>query len=236
MADHWESLPWFCRQQILLFLAATSPIGVDIQKALEQPETAEYARVLAFLQGQFQDNADKWAPHAVLARQSYLDAGSAARLLAPQLTPDRINRLTDLAPSVAEELLVGNQRLRRLTSDANLKHLSLPENQPMAPAWGLPVPLVEEARRWNCRLRDEASLLAFAIDWLSRREQMTQPPAPAVIQVSFVGGGPNSVTYGEPVGNPLFEAPEWCPNSQKWRFELGLTLRFIITGQSDATE
>jgi hypothetical protein len=231
----WGGLSWFCRQQILLFLAATSPVGVDVRIALEDAATIEYARLLAFLQGQSENDSTEWARHAVLARQSYLDADSADRLLAPQLTSERIASLALLAPAVAEELVAGNRRLRRLTDKSVLEFLSLPDGQPTVSALEHAVSLVEEARRWSCRLRDEVSLLKFAVAWLSQREEVNKLLAPSVIDVSFPTDRTQEVSFREPIDNRLFRAPTWCAAREKWRFELGFVLRFIITGQSDPT-
>jgi len=236
MAELWDSLPWYCRQQILLFVAASSPLGIDVQNARKAPETAEYATMLAFLQGQSESNLDRWTSSAVLARLSYLDAESATRLIVLQLTNERIVKLAELAPSVAEELLVLHERLRRLADKPVLNRLSLPQRQPPANTAETDVPLVDEARRWNCRLRDELSLVKFAIEWLNQRAQSENSFPPATMKVTFAPGGSNRVSFGDPLKNSLFEAPAECPTKQNWRFELGFVLRFIITGQSDPTE
>lgn len=236
MADDWESLSWFCKQQILLFVAASSPVGIDVQKARTSPETQKYANVLAFLQGQSESDLDRWALNAILVRQSYLDAGAAARLIVPQLTRDRISKLAELAPSVAEELLSVNGRLRRVTDKSVFDRLSLPQREQPENASAIDLPLVSESRRWDCRLRDELSLIRFALEWLERREVVGQGLSPAMMKVSFAANVTHRVTFDTPLKNPLFEAPDWCPAKSKWRYELGFVLRFIVTGQSDPTE
>lgn len=236
MVDHWDTLSWFCRQQLLLFLAASSPVGVDIEKAHTVPETASYATMLAFLQGQSEADLDRWTTHAVLARQSFRDAESAARLIVPQLTNERIARLAELAPSVAEEFLAANTRLRRLADKPVLDRLSLPQRQPSANAPEAVLPLVSESRHWNCRLRDELSLVRFALEWLEQRDESGHGLSPASMKVSFAAEDAKRVSFDKPLKNSLFEAPAWCPDNEKWRFELGFVLRFVITGQSDPTE
>lgn len=234
LAGQWESLSWFLRQQVLLFLTAMSPIGVDVKKASKCKETLEYARILAFLQGYPENDLHRWTVLATLARQSYLDAQSASRLLVPQITRERISCLANVTPAVAEELLLANSRLRRLTDKVVLKRLSLPEHRPVGQMAKPAVRLSEEARRWNCRLRNELSLIRFAIDWLSHRKQSGDSLAPSDITIS--GDLQYTFTFDESTENPLFKAPDWCPRSERWRFELGLILRFIIIGQSDPTE
>lgn len=236
MSVHWQSLSWFCRQHILLFVGAMSPVGVDVRKAHAAPETAKYANFLAFLQGQSESDGTRWTVYTVLARLSYLDAESAARLLVPQLTDERLSRLAELSPSLAEELLVTNSRLRRLADKAVLDRLSLPQRQPSEDRSEPVVPLVAEARRWNCRVRDELSLVRFALDWLEHRDKIGDGMCPACTKLSFAEGNACKATFGSPVKNSLFEAPSWCRPNERWRFELGLIMRFIITGQSDPTE
>ena len=236
MADQWNSLPWFCKQQILLFLATSSPVGIDSQAAGNTKETEEYGAQLAFLQGQPEDNLDRWSVRAVLARQSFLDTDSATRLLVPQLTKERISRLATLAPNVAEELLLNNRRLRRLAGKSVLNLLSLPQLQPKTSTSEPELPLVSEARRWNCRLRDESRLLRFSLDWLRQRARNRRSLPPASIQVLFGDDEHPTLAFGKKIPTALFEAPSWCESREKWRFVLGLVLRFIITGQSDPTQ
>ena len=156
-------------------------------------------------------------------------------LLFRWLTSERIASLALLAPAVAEELVAGNRRLRRLTDKSVLEFLSLPDGQPTVSALEHAVSLVEEARRWSCRVRDEVSLLKFAVAWLSQREEVNKLLAPSIIDVSFPTDRTQEVSFREPIDNRLFRAPTWCAAREKWRFELGFVLRFIITGQSDPT-
>jgi hypothetical protein len=235
MEKEWEFLPWYTRQQILLFLAASSPVGIDVEKARKSLETQKYAALLAFLQGQPETDLDTWISHAILARQSYLDAKTAAKLIVPQLTSERIVELAELAPTVAEELLEENRRLRRLTEKTILDRLSLPRRQLTPNSTATSIPLVSESRQWNCRLRDEHSLVRFAHAWLEKRETETGL-SPAAITVSFPAKEPFLIQFESPVQNSLFQAPGWCPEKLKWRFELGFVLRFVVTGQSDPTE
>lgn len=236
MAKQWDTLPWFCQQQILLFVAASSSVGFNVKKAGKAPETADHASILAFLQGQPESNLERWTTSAVLARQSYLDPDAASRLIVPQLTAERIESLAKLAPTVAEELLGANRRLRRLADKAVLNRLSLPQRLAPAATVEFELPLVNESRRWDCRLRNEQSLVTFALRWLEERERAGHSLPPAVIRVSFSNGQFQSLTVGDRIKNPLFQAPSWCKAKDEWRFELGMVLRFIIIGQSDPTE
>ena len=33
----------------------------------------------------------------------------------------------------------------------------------------------------------------------------------------------------------LYEVPAWCEDGERWRFQLGFLLRFILSGQPDFT-
>ncbi len=236
LADAWNSLAWYLQQQILLFMANSSPVGIDCQKVGSAAETEKYASFIAFLQGQPESDLEQWAVNGVLARQSYLSAEDANRLIVPQMTAERISRIADMSPSFAEELLLNHARLHRLADKAIRDRLSLPKNIEPTSEEEREVPLVSESRRWNCRLRDELNLVRFALQWLEHREQTGQPIPPSMIEMSFAADRGNISTLGDQLTNSLFEAPSWCPEMEKWRFELGFVLRFIITGQSDPTE
>jgi hypothetical protein len=236
MGDPWGSLSWFCQQQILQFFAVSSPVGVDVEEASEGPETATYASLLAFLQGRPENDSRQWATKAVLARRSFMDADAAWQLIVPQLTAERLEELADLAPCVAEELLLDSARVRRTASKSVFTRLSLPQLRRSVTTQEPDVPLVNEARQWNSRIRDESSLLRIALAWLEEREGVEASLPPMALRVSFSDDRLRKVTCNgqrnrEP--NPLFCAPDWSSDEEKWRFELGLVLRFAIVGRSD---
>lgn len=234
----WQKLPWYLRQQVLLFLASNSPVGVDLERAGETSETQHYASLLGFLQGQPDRNAKRWVTNAVLAAHAYLSEEDVGRIVTPQLSEKTIPLLLSQCPDLMERLLAKHSRLRRIVKSRDLRTLSLPTKL-SPPTDALEVQLITESRRWDCRLRNEVQLLEFCMLWL--RKHSKREISPARIKVNFKPTGHEgarqefTIAVATGAANPMFASPDWCPREEKWRIELGLLLRFILTGKSDPT-
>ncbi len=235
--DSWDSLPWFCQQQILLFLAADSSVGFNLD-GLQSDQNRETLAFLQFLRGGAVKDPHEWAVFAVLARQSFLDAEDADKLILPQLSPARLDEVARLAPSVAEEWIERHASVRKVAAKMQglLHRLSLPLRTVPADPKQMVVTLVHEARQWNCRARDERELVKLALKWLERYKPRNTQHAPSTLTLKF-DGATFEYDFDEPVDNPLYRGPaaegmsEW-----DWRWELGLLLRFVMTGRADPTQ
>lgn len=243
LALRGAALPWYLRQQILLFLAAHNPTLAPISRAGSNSETRQYKELIRFLRNDHTVGSD-FATLAVLARRSFSDKTRAAELALRSIGPRRLEQVAERDPSFALELIgakpeLANEVTPRLRDDLclQLRH-SAEGPQSLAQ-------LVLGQDR-NGPLRNELSLLSFAEKFLEsllegseRIEAITpvdvhvdledgQSPSRRVKAVKIVGSRVSS-------GTSFYAPPVWCPTDQRWRFQLGYLLRFILTARVDFT-
>ena len=94
-------------------------------------------------------------------------------------------------------------------------------------------------------LRNELSLLRFAMAFLEQWRQQERPPeviTPEQIKLSLaedhgVADVENLRILGSraDASGSLYEVSAWCEAGERWRFQLGFLLRFILSGQPDFT-
>ena len=73
------TIPWYLRQQALLFLAVYNPSGAPVKRPGRLPETRHYREIIRFLRGEGEPlRSSDFATLAVLARRAFL-ASSAGR-------------------------------------------------------------------------------------------------------------------------------------------------------------
>ena len=84
------TIPWYLRQQALLFLAACDPAGAPITRTGAGPETQHYREMIRFLRGEGDRlRSSDFATLAVLARRAFVDRKRAAELTRPGLNSSR---------------------------------------------------------------------------------------------------------------------------------------------------
>ena len=239
------SIPWYLRQQAFLFLASFAPSAAPIVRIGQIAETQEYRRLILFLRGENSRlSSSEFATLAVIARRAVLDAKKSADLVRWGLTADHKNEIAARDPSFALELneidadfeegllervkedlcfetSVSNGDLRSL---AEIVLRGGPENP----------------------LRNELSLLRFAAKFLKK----LQLPENSEIEIITPGqvrlklktecniAKVSKVKISEsqtPLNGSLYAPPTWCESNERWRFQLGFLLRFILTGHPDFT-
>ena len=94
-------------------------------------------------------------------------------------------------------------------------------------------------------LRNELSLLQFAIAFLEQWEQQESPPeviTPGQVTLNLdenqaVAGvaGVSILRSRSDAAGSLYQVAGWCQASERWRFQLGFLLRFILSGEPDFT-
>jgi hypothetical protein len=237
------SLPWYLKQQVLLFLAASDAQGAPIARAGSSRETKHYRELILFLRGESERlNSSNLGIFSVLSRRSYLDKESATRLIGANLTIRHLEAIAALDPSFAIELLTlkpdfTSQISPRVRDDLSL----LPEIAAKRSEFSLAQLVIEQGA--ECILRNEIQLLSFSTQLLDALPDDLELLAPIDVRLRFQNdGAPTSGPFTvsvtssrvSPVGS-LYQPPVWCPKEERWRFHLGYLLRFILTGRPDFT-
>ena len=242
------TIPWYLRQQALLFLAAYDPAKTPVKRTGRLPETRHYRGLIRFLRGEGDHlRSSDFAILAVLARRAFVDQKQALDLARSSLSPSRKQRLAQTDPSFFLELMHKDKDQQGFLLD------DLPARVREDLCWtagsssGDYVTLAEAVLRTHPTgsFRNELSLLHFARAFLEEwREQEPPPTVITPIQVQlglteeFGIADINDLhilgSRADPSGS-LYEPPSWCEPGERWRFQLGFLLRFILSGQPDFT-
>ena len=240
------TIPWYLRQQALLFLAAFDPAGAPVVHTGTGPETQHYRELVRFLRGEGDRlRSSDFATLAVLARRAFVDRERAIELTRPGLNPSRKRQLAQRAPSFLLELidtetdvLLFDDLPARVREDlCRASESSDGDHDTLAKAVLSTHPIGS--------LRNELSLLRFARAFLERWRQQEPPPeviTPGQIKLNLaedhgVADVENLRILGSraDASGSLYEVPAWCEDGERWRFQLGFLLRFILSGQPDFT-
>ena len=240
-----KTIPWYLRQQALLFLATSDPAEVPVGPRPEL-ETRLHWRIVHFLHGdrdRFRGSSE-FATLAVLSRCSFANQAQATSLILPHLNKSRIRQIARRNPSFLLELIKANSLLINDLPTNIRENLLISENFDRDPNTLASLVLSGHP---NNSLRNELFLLRFATDFLNC--WLAQKESPEVItpwQVTLEReGGEREEKVAEikdlriknkaaPSGS-VYEVPEWCEKEERWRFQLGFLLRFILSGQQDFT-
>ena len=238
------TIPWYLRQQALLFLAACDPAGAPVART--GTETRHYRELIRFLRGEGNHlRSSDFATFAVLARRAFMDRMRAIELTRPGLDPSRKRQLAQRDPSFLLDLidtetdaLLFDDLPARIREDlCRTSQSSDGDHDTLAKAVLNTHP--------SGSLRNELSLLRFAMAFLEQWEQQELPPEVITPgQVTLNLGEDQAVADVEclrilgsraDASGSLYEVPAWCEAGERWRFQLGFLLRFILSGQPDFT-
>ncbi len=239
------SLPWYLRQQALLFLAANDPAEAPVRLTGTNPETRPYRELIRFLrnEGDGMKGAD-YATLAVLSRRSFRGRQSAVELVQGDVTSSRLEQIGERDPTFALEILESRSDLATAVSPRLRDDLCLRANAGTEAESTLAQVVLKGAQ--NGLLRNELALLRFASKFLKALPEATEDdvitPEDVRIEIRDAAIGfsdtdqvkvvPSRVT---PSGS-MYAAPPWCSTEERWRFKLGYLLRFILTARQDFTK
>ena len=233
-------IPWYLRQQALLFLAAYDPAGAPVART--ETENRHYRELIRFLRGEGDRlRSSDFATLAVLARRAFVDRMRAIELTRPGLNRSRKRQLAQRDPSFLLELidtetdaLLFDDLPARIREDlCRASESSDGDHDTLAKAVLNTHP--------SGSLHNELSLLRFAKAFL---EQECPPEVITPGQVTLNLGKDPAVADVESLrilksradaSGSLYEVPAWCEAGERWRFQLGFLLRFILSGQPDFT-
>ena len=240
------TIPWYLRQQALLFLAAFDPAGAPIVRTGSGPETRHYRELIRFLRGEGDRlRSSDFATLAIVARRAFVDRERAVELTRPILNPSRKRQLAQRDPCFFLELF--HTDAQDLLFDGLPTRLREDLCGSAGSSSGDFVTLAEAVlpAHPTGSLRNELSLLHFATAFLEQWRQQETPPkviTPVQVQLRLtkdVGIAEVEDLYilgsrADPSGS-LYQPPSWCEAGERWRFQLGFLLRFILSGQPDFT-
>jgi hypothetical protein len=237
-------LPWYLRQQVLLYLAANAPHEAPVVRTGRIAETRQYRELIRFLRGECDGltGAD-FATLAILARRSYLGREAAVRLTAEATTPHRLATIAGRDPAFALEILAARPDLSANTPPRVRDDLCLARGSESEEWASLAAIVLEGGAR--CGLRNEIAILRLASRFLEAVEGAEElgatTPSDVLLKTKDAG------LYGLEIQDlrikptrvseqgSLYSPPDWCQTDEAWRFRLGYLLRFILSAREDFT-
>jgi len=240
------TIPWYLRQQALLFLAACDPVRAPVARTGTGLETRHYRAMIRFLRGEGDRlGSSDFVTFAVLARRAFVDRARAVELTRPGLNPSRKQQLAQRDPSFLLELVdVEEQGLLFDDLPARVREDLC---RVAGSSAGDPDTLAEAVLRAHPTgsLRNELSLLRFAMSFLEQWLEQENPReviTPVQVRLKLKKdrgiadiGELRIVTSRTNPSGSLYEPPPWCEVGERWRVQLGFLLRFILSGQPDFT-
>ena len=241
------TIPWYLRQQALLFLAACDPAGAPVTRTGRLPETRHYRELIRFLRGEGDRlRSSDFARLAVLARRAFVDQTRAVELTRSGLSPSRKRDLAQRDPSFLLECID--------TETDALLFDDLPARIREDLCWvsessdGSLDTLAKAVLNTHPSgsLRNELSLLRFALafleQWCDRQEFSPEVITPMQVTLNLtedqgVADVENLriLESRADASGSLYEVAAWCQAGERWRFQLGFLIRFILSGQPDFT-
>ena len=108
------TIPWYLRQQALLFLAAYDPAVAPVTRTGTGPETRYYREMIRFLCGEGDRlRSSDFATFAVLARRAFVDRVRAVELTRPGLNASRTQQLAQRGIEALRKAREGGEMARK---------------------------------------------------------------------------------------------------------------------------
>lgn len=238
-----QTLPWYLKQQILLFLSGCGPEKARIFRKGKNPETKHYRDLLFFLRGEPRNMRDAdFATLAILSRRSFLDRERSLKIIAEQLTPNRIRHIAERDPSFGLEILNEHPYLVKELPIRIRHDLCLSQHAVSHDSLSLARHVLSEDED----LRNEPCLLEFASKLIKMlgADEVPEVITPLDVQIGSDETAGRSVSIQDinlinsgisPSGS-IYRPPTWCPPEERWRFQIGYLLRFVLTKRQDFTK
>ena len=240
-------VPWYLRQQALLFLTVAFPGDAPVKHIGRGAETRHYLELIRYLRGDdVRASSADFATLAILSRRAYSTPEKSVALLRQKLTQRRIAEISRRDPSFALELLKIQQdspTTEELGTHLRDRYFSFTAKD--GGTTGTLAALVMAEPTADPDLRNELGILRFSAAFLERLIES----APAI---EVVEPGQILISLNRTAGHvrverleivprrssgsaSMFGLPRWCVQSERWRLQLGFLVRFILTAQPDFT-
>lgn len=235
------ALPWYLVQQAHLLLATS---GDAIEPA--QPAVAgnHYGKLQIFLSGNFENlTDDEFATYSVLTRRSFRSIEQTRSIVSTGITAARANKIARLDPDFGAEMAEFDPSMLELFYGASKSSLSYKKSRGRKREQQLADLVLSSETKET--LRNEYSLISFASAFLVElsESKVHDYVSPSDVYVSLSESDRRRQTVdsvriessGKGSGS-LYSPPDWCRENEKWRFQLGYLLRFILTARRDFTK
>ncbi|WNL46456.1 hypothetical protein RKE25_02130 [Dyella sp. BiH032] len=235
-------LPWYLKQQLLLYLATRRKPGLLTIRRGGHSETKYYRELLLFKEGRFLPTSSReFAILAVLSYRSFGDDLQAIDRIAKHATPRLMAEVVERDMTLALEVYRQQPSVQSLLGQRQLDDLCL-SMRPIRPEMKNLVDVVGVGPN-DGPLRNEFSVLSFAsslLNAIERHDNEVIIPINVYLGVDDVRQPwrikqvhlARSVTSAE----SLYSPPKWCPIGERWRFQLGFLLRYVLTARCDFTQ
>lgn len=240
------TIPWYLRQQALLYLAVLDPASAPLARSSTSTKIRPYQELMRFLRGErIRWKSPEFATLAVLARRAFVDQEKAIQLARQVLGPARKREIALRDPSFILELIASesddttfDDLTPRMREDLSMNIRS--QAAGIAPLSGTVL-----REHPTGPIRNELGLLRFAAAFLRLWRQLDNPPVvitPGQVHLKMSDDAGIialeniwiSNSQADTTGS-LYRPPSWCENHERWRFQLGYLMRFILSGQPDFT-
>ena len=239
-----RKVPWYVQQQALLFLAVFNPHAVPISHEGSTNEMFHYRQLILFLKGNHNrlSNSDI-ATLSILSRRSFSDKNNSIRLIQSILTSDIKTEIAIKDPAFALELNdVDDRFFDGLSMHIQNDFLRVDEAYPNDGTSLENIVLTNDSKD-SFLLRNELSLLQFTLKFLMEiKNSSFKVITPKNVFLRFKNDAGiariddlqilNAERASE---NSIYAPPDWCEPHQRWRFQLGFLLRFILCQHPDFT-
>ena len=244
-------IPWYLRQQVLLYLSTYAPDCKSLPIAeTSSEELQQYIKLIQFISGDQPHLTDsQYATFAVLVRRSFLNHSHILDVIRTNLKIEHLIAIAQQDPSFAFELCSDRDDL--ISDLPHWIRISLGLNWKNSEENTLANEVLNEQIPLKRRLRNELSLLHFSVAFLNKwKEQESKPSVITPEQITLkvdnnTNNGIKEVGVQELDFIPnedsddsrsLYHVPSWCKENEQWRIQLGYVLRFILSGHADFTQ
>lgn len=227
------SIPWYLKQQALLYLATHNPQKAPISLRNRSAETKLYRDLICFLRGETKNYSSTELATLTVMSRSMVGLEKAIELARPLLDEKLLRQIALRDPSLAFELRMQSETLSRRV---------VPAPAPREGAITLEDAVLDTGPLNP--LRNELGVLSFARAFVSYIKHAptasSLTPRNVVIKRSSIHGldqvsEVTTVRVQDSELDMLYSTPKWCTEDERWRFQLGFLMRFILSARWDFT-
>ena len=245
------SIPWYLRQQALLYLAVQPPAEAVVISRKDRDDTKHYWNLIGFLRSGNIHRAihdHEFANLAVLACRSFPKNKETIEVIRKQLTLPRADAIAARDPSLAYSFITQNPLpfSASCLSPQVKEDFCLEERTPPEKGMQSLADIVLKNDQTPNFFQNELATLHFAEKFLEELTKISPRPStitPGKVWVEIKTSDTRPLEIhrlkitADSTQSPksLYTPPDWCGKHDHWRFNLGFLIRFMLTEQPDFT-